>query len=474
MAQPRRDTVVSAFERLVSRAPLAPLVSSPGHATVTVGELDALARAAVQALGGMPPGQLVGLAAPNGPGFLAAFLALRREGFPVLLLDSESPLVDRRRTASLLGAAALLSCAAWPRSAAAFELETLAAPAALTCPEGTAVLKLTSGSTGAPRGVAVSADALVADDEALAATMGLGADERIVAAVPFSHSYGFASVVLPALRRGSLLVVPEPDGPLGPLAAAQKAGATFFPTVPAYLQALLKMSKPPAWPATLRLVVSAGAPLLPETAARFRETYGRAVHAFYGASECGGICYDREGDAGERGTVGPPVEGVRVDVEATGDGLDGVVTVRSPALGSTYHPDPEPRLTAERFHTNDVGTWTNGELRLVRRLDGLINVKGKKVDPSEIERVVAALPGVDDVVALAVPGREMGSHLLRVVVACREQGIRYEDVLAHCRVHLPDHKVPRSILLVATLPRTPRGKVDRGALLAAEAGNPDG
>jgi long-chain acyl-CoA synthetase len=474
MAQLRRDTVVSAFEHLVSRAPLAPLVSSPGHATVTVGDLHALARAAAEALRGLPAGQTVGLAAPNGPGFLAGFLALRSEGFPVLLLYPESPLVDRRRTASLLGARALLTCAGWPRRAADFDLEALADVGAPPCPAGTAVLKLTSGSTGAPRAVAVSADALVADDEALAATMGLRSDERIVAAIPLSHSYGFASVALPALRRGSLLVVPRPDGPLGPLAAAQKAGATFFPTVPAYLQALLKMSKPPAWPPSMRLVVSAGAPLRPETAARFRETYGQAVHAFYGASECGGICYDREGGAGERGTVGPPVEGVRVAVEPLGVGAGDVVTVRSPALGSTYYPDPEPRLTPERFQTNDVGTWTDGELRLVRRLDGLINLKGKKVDPSEIERVVAALPGVDDVVALAVPGRETGSHLLRVVIACREQRIRYEDVLAHCRFHLPDHKVPRSILLVATLPRTPRGKVDRGALLAAEAGNPDG
>ena len=93
---------------------------------------------------------------------------------------------------------------------------------------------------------------------------------------------------------------------------AAACGATVFPTVPAYLQALLRMSQPPPWPASLRLCLTAGAPLPPATAAQFREFSGRPVHVFYGASECGGICYDRSGDAGERGTVGTPVEGVSI------------------------------------------------------------------------------------------------------------------------------------------------------------------
>jgi long-chain acyl-CoA synthetase len=470
MSKATPDAIVSAFGRVAARAPSAPLLVSPGQSPVAVGALDALARAAESTLGNLPStDRVIGLAVPNGPAFLAGFLALRRRGAIVLLLDAQSPASELRRVAAALGASALLTCPeAWPTGRAGFSSETLSPAPSAPYPPGTSVVKVTSGSTGQPRGVAVSSDALAADDAALASSMGLRAQERIIAAIPMAHSYGFSSVALPALIRGSLLVVPAPQGPLSALAAAHETGATFLPTVPAYLQALLKMSKPPSWPATLRLVVSAGAPLLPATALGFRKTYGLPVHTFYGASECGGICYDREGDAGERGTVGEPVEGVRVTLDSSGHAAEGVVSVASPALALGYRGGGETKLFGNRFQTSDVASWAGSELRILRRMDSMINVRGRKVDPSEIERVVSTLPGVEDVVALGVPGPGAGD-LLRVVIACPVRRVAYADVLAHCRTHLPDHKVPRSIIVVSEIPRTSRGKVDRTALLAQES-----
>src|SRR5205814_5343530 len=164
------------------------------------------------------------------------------------------------------------------------------------------------------------------------------------------------------LVRGSPIVVPDGDGPLAPLAAAEAARATVWPSAPAYLQALLRLSQPPPWPSSLRLVVSASAPLPGETAAQFRARFGLPVHVFYGASECGGICYDRDGTAAERGTVGEPVEGVGVTVERVGeDGAEGavqvgspsggIVEVESPAVALGYLPSPDPRLSDGRFAT---------------------------------------------------------------------------------------------------------------------------
>jgi long-chain acyl-CoA synthetase len=206
------------------------------------------------------------------------------------------------------------------------------------------------------------------------------------------------------------------------------------------------------------------------TAARFREAYSRRVHAFYGASECGGICYDREGGAAERGTVGTPVEGARVTLDPiAGSNTDeGAVSVVSPAVGETYVPEADARLAAGHFQTTDVGVWRGGELKLLRRIDALINVKGRKVDPSEIEAVVAGLAGVEEVVALGVPGQQTGSQLVRVAIACRPGRLSYEDVLAWCRPRLAEHKLPRSIVLLPEIPRTSRGKIDRAALIAFE------
>src|SRR6185295_19399004 len=114
--------------------------------------------------------------------------------------------------------------------------------------------------------------------------------DRIASAVPMSHSYGFTTVALSAIVRGLTVILPSSDGPFASLEAAETLGATIFPTVPSYIGALLKMSEPPAWPAQIRLAISAGALLAPQIAARFRATYGVPIHVFYGSSECGGIC----------------------------------------------------------------------------------------------------------------------------------------------------------------------------------------
>jgi acyl-CoA synthetase (AMP-forming)/AMP-acid ligase II len=473
-----RDPVVAAFDRLVARACARPLLVSPGRAALTVGALDGLSRALVARLAaaGLAPGALVGVACANGVGLLACVIALRRIGAAVLLLEPLGPAADTRRTAYALGAAGLIGCEdPWAPGPEAFSVEVLPPhprPPQLAATVG--FVKLSSGSTGAPRGVAVSSEAMLADEAALATTMGVGDHDRIVAAIPLSHSYGFASVVLPALVRGSLLVLPGESGPLSPLSAAREAEATVFPTVPAYLGAVLKMSKPPSWPASIRLVVSAGAPLPPETAARFREAYGRRVHSFYGASECGGICFDREGDAGERGTVGTPVDGVRVELTPVGRaGDEGVVSVTSAAAGDGYVPDAGGGLGGGCFRTSDIGCWRNGELKLLRRTDALINVKGKKVDPMEIESTLLGLCGVEEVVALGIPDPETGGHTVRVVIACRPGRLSYQEVLSFCRSRLADHKIPRSIQLVPEIPRTARGKIDRGALSEREDAHVD-
>jgi acyl-CoA synthetase (AMP-forming)/AMP-acid ligase II len=488
-----QDPILSAFDALVRRAAAAPLLIAPrrsGTIAATVGEVDGLARAAGEVLAGRPggfaPGEVVALAACNGPGLPAALLALLRAGLPALLLDAQAPETESLRIARSLGAATLLRCrSCWPTDAADFALTELGSGTPLCLP-GTAVLKLTSGSTGTPRGIATPSAALVADDAALSASMGFLPSDRLLAAVPMSHSYGLSSLLLPALLRGTPLVLPEEHDLLAPFAAAEAAGATVFPTVPAYVEALLGLSHPPAWPSSLRLVITAGAPMKPATARRFREVFGLPVHVFYGASECGGICYDREGGAGERGTVGTPVEGVIVtlassagDTAPTAEDAEsaeagGRVTVRSASVAQGYLPDADPRLADGGFVTSDFAGWQGGELVLRGRLDDLINVKGKKVDPREVEAVLAELPGVDEVAVLGVTMAGRGSEAVRAVIACRPGAVSLEQVLHWCRGHLAAHKVPRSVLLVPEMPRTPRGKIDRPALLALSGGGGEG
>lgn len=463
-----RDPIVHSFDALLARRAERVLALSPED-RATVGDVADLCSGIGTTLaeGRLEPATLVALASPNGPAFLAAFLALRRAGFVVLLLDPASPVRELLTTATLLGTRALLTCrTGWPSTRGDWALELLPADGVSPALSGGAVVKLTSGSAGIPRGVLASAESVCADEAALFASMGLSDDDRIVAAIPMGHSYGFSSLVLPALLRGLPLAVPDASGPLAALAVAACAEATFLPTAPAYLQSLLGLSRKPKAPRSLRLVVSAGARLPPSTATAFREAYGQPVHAFYGASECGGICYDRDGSAGERGTVGSPVEGVKVGLEPV-PGLpdgEGVVTVRSPAVAERYLPERDARLEGGCFRTSDRGSFGGDELVLLGRLDDLINVKGRKVDPAEVEQVISQLDGVLDVIVVGVSPRLDGSQTVRAVVACRP-GLGRDEIVAFCRDRLAAHKVPRSLRIVSSLPRTSRGKIDRRAIL---------
>ncbi|HET8948815.1 MAG TPA: fatty acid--CoA ligase family protein, partial [Candidatus Polarisedimenticolia bacterium] len=413
------DPIVAAFDRLARRHGDRPLVLSASTA-VTVAEIDAMARALARRLQGarLPAEAPVGLRGSNGAGFLAGLLACRRAGHPVALFDAGVTARERRVTARHLALAAILHAPPGARAGNAFRLARLAARRGARVPAGTAVIKLTSGSSGRPRGVACTAEALLADDEAIRAGMGIGEGDRLVAAVPFAHSYGLSSLVVPALTRGLPLLVPDAGVPLAPWLLAQKLGGTVLPTVPAFAAGLVALEEGPAWPATLRLLVTAGAPLWPETAARLRRRYGRRAHVFYGASECGGIAYDPSGEAGERGTVGAPLPGVRLRLEPVAGAVRGTgrLVVRSASVALSYLPAPEEALRDGRFVTSDLVRRHGDAVELLGRLDALINVRGRKIDPREVERHIARLRPVRDVVVHAVtaPG---GEPRVRAVVA---------------------------------------------------------
>jgi long-chain acyl-CoA synthetase len=459
----REDPILEAFAALLRRDGTAPLVATES-ATATRGDVDALATGVAKSLegAGVSRGPYVLVSSVNGAGFLAALVGARRAGLVPVLADWSSPAAERDRVASALGVAARITCAEpFPAEAAAIRVDRSDGAPAIP-PEGTDYVKLTSGSSGTPTGVAISGEALATDDDQLGRAMRLLPSDRLIAAIPWAHSYALSSLVMPALRRGCLLVVPKDAGPWAPLDAGRALAATVYPTVPVVLQTMASLAAPPAWPESLRTVISAGALLHPETAARFREVFGRDAHVFYGASECGGITYDAEGGAALRGTVGTPVDGVRVDLDG-----DGAVAVSSAAAGLRLVPEDDGRLRGGVFRSADLAKWTSaGELALIGRADALINVGAKKVHPAEVENVLRAMPGVREAFVLGVPAPGDERTIVRAFVACDPSSISYAAVASWCRERLSGHKVPRSIVRLESIPKNARGKVDRAALVA--------
>ncbi|MEO8198155.1 MAG: class I adenylate-forming enzyme family protein [Thermoanaerobaculia bacterium] len=459
------DPILGAFDGLFACQPERPLVASSSR-LATVGDVHRQAAELADRLHehALVPGRLVGLVAPNGPGFLVGYLALRRLGLVPVLCDVAVPPQALESILARFDVAGCLSLAdAWPRGGEHWTFVTRLGAVVRHLCETTGAVKLTSGSTGEPRGVVVSASALVADESQLAAAMGLTADDRHVGAIPFSHSYGFSSLVMPALVRGALVVVPDERSMMAPLVAARDLEATFFPAVPAWLSGWARLASPPPLPPSIRLLTSAGAPLSPATARAVRERFGQPVQVFYGASESGGIAFDREGTAAERGTVGSLIDGVSIELDAE----SGRLRVRSAAVADGYLPEAAAELGGGSFLTGDLAAWDEdrtGELRLSGRADDLVIVKGKNVQPREVENLLRGLPGVEDVCVLGVDGPEGPRTVLRAVFGATASAVTFESVVEHCRGRLAEHKIPRSVVVLPELPRDGRGKLDRRQL----------
>ncbi|MEZ5964113.1 MAG: fatty acid--CoA ligase family protein [Planctomycetota bacterium] len=457
------DPIVRAFQGLLAREPDAVCVRQDER-TATRRDIEALAHAAASRLGHarLPAGATVALAAPNGPGFLAGLLGCLLARHPVLLLDAEAAQREGPTAAAHLGAAALLSCSAWPPPRAPFALCPLTDAVECVAPTGTTVLKLTSGSTGRPRAAAFTSQALLADCAQIARTMDIPPHDRLLATVPMSFSYGLGNLTLPALANGNELVVADALNPVATLAAAARADATVFPAVPVFLQTLLRLTIR-SLPPKLRLIISAGAPLSTAAARAFRARFARPVHTFYGSSECGGISYDRTGSAAERGSVGTPIDGVRLELAD-----DGILAVHSPAVATGYVPDPgDDALRAGRFRTADCAAIdpTTNEVRLLGRRSDVVNVGGRKVYPGEIEDVVAQIPGVEDVVVFGETLEDRATEVCHAVIVVRpDVAVTPRTVRDHCAKQLAAHKVPKLVSVVPEIPRTERGKLDHARL----------
>jgi acyl-CoA synthetase (AMP-forming)/AMP-acid ligase II len=323
------------------------------------------------------------------------------------------------------------------------------------------LLKLTSGTTAAPRAIRFRSEQLLADCVQICDTMEIGPNDLNFGVIPLSHSYGFSNLVTPLLVRGVPMVVSRDRMPRAVLDDLARTGATVFPGMPVFYQAFCEMENAPALP-KLRLCISAGAPLPLEIARRFREKFKRSIHSFYGSSECGGICYDREARLLEPGFVGPPMRGVELEPIEPG-ASPSRVRVRSAAAGDGYFPEPdEEKLGGGSFVPDDLLSATADGFRIVGRISDVINVAGKKVNPAEVEAELLRFEGVRAAVAFGRESALRNQDVAACVVA--GEGIREVDLLEFCRERLSGWQVPKRIFFVDEIPVNERGKVSRREL----------
>lgn len=268
-------------------------------------------------------------------------------------------------------------------------------------PTGTAHLKLTPGIAGKPRAVFFSAEQIAADADRLVAAMGLRHEIPNLAATSVSHSYGYSSIILPLLLHGVPVHAVEVPFPRVVADALSAHEGMVVPAVPSMWRAwhrsgILDKSK-------IAMAISAGAPLSLELENAVFEGCGLKLHNFYGASECGGISFDRsETPRSSPSDLGSLLDGVEVEVHESGRFLVGSSSV---ALGCETTREGE-LLGDGRFLTQDFGRIGDGRLHLESSGAESINVAGRKIGPAKIEAALLATGLIEKAKVFGVPSHD--------------------------------------------------------------------
>ena len=345
-------------------------------------------------------------------------------------------------------------------------------------PESPALIIYTSGTTGPPKGVVLPRRAIAADIDALAEAWAWTARDVLVQALPLSHVHGLVLGVLGPLRLGGAvhhLGCFSIDGVVRELGGS----ATMLfgvPTMYHRLAAAAEGDSEIAAALTLaRLLVSGSAALSVSDAQRIAAATGQQVAQRYGMTESLITCAARAEGPRKPGTVGPPLNGVRLRlVNDQGDTIEvadtvGEIEVAGPTLFLGYLNRPD--ATAEAMHdgwfrTGDVATRSaDGDLRIVgRRSTDLISSGGYKIGTGEIEDALLEHPGVAEAAVTGEPDPDLGERLVAWVVAAADPPPAADELAEHVAGLLAPHKRPRVVRFLAALPRNDLGKVRKAEL----------
>ncbi|WP_168712299.1 non-ribosomal peptide synthetase [Streptomyces sp. A1277] len=335
----------------------------------------------------------------------------------------------------------------------------------------------TSGSTGRPKGVVVSHLGLASLSAFLISTLGIGPQSRVGQVASLSFDAAVMELVM-SLPAGAALVLPEQRQLAGEVLADALRGLRVTHALVG--PAALSGANPEQLPDLEALLVG-GEACPGEVAAEW--SAGRRMFNAYGPTEAT-VCTTMSGplSGGDAPPIGKPVWNVRAYVldgrlEQVPAGVAGELYLAGPSLARGYLN--QPGLTAQRFvacpfasgermyRTGDlVRRREDGELEYLGRADEQVQVHGFRIEPGEIEAVLARQPGVARAVVVVREDRPGDRRLVGYVVPAAGSRVDPGAIRAAAAQALPVHMVPVAVVALDTLPLTVNGKLDRKALPA--------
>lgn len=321
--------------------------------------------------------------------------------------------------------------------------------------DAVALVVATSGTTGTPKGAMLPGTALLAGARATHDRLGGPGSWLLPLA---GHHIAGLQVLVRSIVAGTEPVVLDVSTGFDPLLlpaaiAALPSGRRYTSLVPTQLVKVLDEPAAVEALAALDAILVGGAATPPQLQARASAAGLRLVRT-YGMSEtCGGCVYD-----------GVPLAGVEVRLEPT----SGRVLLGGNVLAAGYRGQPEHPAFAEPgwFRTDDFGTFSDGTLTVLGRLDEAISTGGLTVVPQVVEAALARVPGVRECAVFGLPDVRLGERVVAAVVPEPATEVTLELIRGALAAELPATAAPRELFLLDALPLRGPGKVDRRALVA--------
>jgi long-chain acyl-CoA synthetase len=340
-----------------------------------------------------------------------------------------------------------------------------------------ATILYTSGTTGQPKGVMQTHRNLYANSMNSWRTAGeRNRSPRSLIVLPLAHSFGLGLLISGYLFGGMGVLMRwfAPKEALALIAQHRLVGMAGVPTMFLYL-----LAEPDAGnfeTSSMERWLVGAAPMAPEQIAEFEQKFPGRVLVGYGLTEaCPAISVERDEWPRKLGSVGVPMEGVRVKiVDETGNELPrgerGEIGAAGENISPGYYELPDATRDTFRdgwLHTGDIGYLDeDGYLFIVDRKKDLIIRAGLNVYPKDVEEVLQQHPAVSEVAVVGVDDALMGEEVCAFVVKKYGTEIGADELVLHCQAHLAKYKTPRHLEIVGSLPKNNLGKVQKTELRA--------
>lgn len=446
---------------------------------------------------GVEPGDRIALMLPNVPAFAVIYYAALRAGAVVVPMN---PLFKTREIEYYLrdsGASMLFAMPAITAEAAAAAdavgvpfvpidgADTIALGPILQsagaapstdvvdrADDDTAVILYTSGTTGSPKGAALTHVNLNSNQQVTCETLvRLSEDDVVMGCLPLFHVFGMTAALNTSVASGATLTLIPRFDPAKALEVIERDKVTVFEGVPTMYSALLAAAAhaPSADLSTLRLCVSGGASLPVEVLRKFEERFSAMILEGYGLSETSPVASFNHPDAERKpGSIGTAIKGVEMAVFDENDtevpqGEIGEIVIRGDNIMRGYWNKPDDTAAAIRdgwFHSGDLARRDeDGYFYIVDRKKDMILRGGLNVYPREVEEVLYEHPAVAEAAVVGVPHETLGEEVAAFVVLAEGASAEPEELSVWVKDRLAAYKYPRQVTVIPALPKTATGKI---------------